>query len=67
VLKQFIFAPGACDAVLASAKRAGVDGLGEDGCDEATLSALVAFAKTKGPAGIDERNKKAAAEALKDI
>ena len=23
ILKQFIFAPGACDAVLASAKRAG--------------------------------------------
>lgn len=67
VLKQLIFAPGACDAVLASAKRAGVDGLGEDGCDETTLSALVAFAKTKGPAGVDERNKKAAAEALKDL
>jgi TPR repeat protein len=67
ILKQFIFAPGACDAVLASAKRAGVDGLGEDGCDETTLSALVAFAKAKGPAGIDERNRKAAAEALKDI
>lgn len=67
VLKQFIFAPGACDAVLASAKRAGVDGLGEDGCDETTLSALVAFAKAKGPAGIDERNRKAAAVALKDI
>lgn len=67
VLKQFIFAPGACDAVLASAKRVGVDGLGEDGCDETTLSALVAFAKTKGPAGIDERNRKAAAEALKEF
>lgn len=67
VLKQFIFAPGACDAVLASAKRAGVDGLGDDGCDETTLSALVAFAKEKGPAGIDERNRKAAAETLKDL
>lgn len=67
VLKQFTFAPGACDAVLASARRAGVDDLGDDGCDETTLSALVDFAKTKGPAGIEERNRKAAAEALKDI
>lgn len=67
VLKQFVFAPGACDAVLAAAKRAGVDGLGEDGCDEASLAALVAFATAKGPAGIDARNRKAAAEALKDI
>jgi hypothetical protein len=53
--------------VLASAKRAGVDGLGGDGCDEATLSALVTFARDKGPAGIDERNRKAAAEALKTL
>lgn len=67
ILKQFIFAPGACDAVLASAKRAGVDGLGEDGCDDASLSALVAFAKEKGPAGIDERNRKAAAEVLNSL
>lgn len=64
VLKQFIFAPGACDAVLASARRAGVDGLGGDGCDEASLSALVSFARTKGPAGIEARNRKAAAESL---
>jgi TPR repeat protein len=67
ILKQFIFAPGACDAVLASAKRAGVEGLGEDGCDESSLSALVAFAKEKGPAGIDERNKKAAEGGLKEL
>ncbi|MCB1446250.1 MAG: sel1 repeat family protein [Rhizobiaceae bacterium] len=65
VLKQFIFAPGACDAVLASARRAGIDRLGGDGCDEETLSALIAFAKAKGPAGIAERNRKAAAETLK--
>jgi hypothetical protein len=67
VLKQFIFAPGACDAVLASAKRAGVDGMGTDGCDDASLGALVAFAKDKGPAGIEERNRKAAAEMLKTL
>lgn len=67
MFQQFQFAPGACDAVLASARRAGVDGLGDEGCDEATLSALVAFAKAKGPAGIDERNRKAAAAALKAL
>lgn len=67
VLKQFLFAPGACDAVLASANRAGVDGMGPDGCDDTSLGALVSFAKAKGPAGIDERNKKAAAEALKSL
>ena len=67
MFKQFQFAPGACDAMLASARRAGVDGLGNEGCDETTLSALVGFAKSKGPAGIDERNKKAAAEVLKAL
>lgn len=67
MFQQFQFAPGACDAVLSSAKRAGVDGLGSEGCDETTLSALVTFAKDKGPAGIDERNRKAAAEALKAL
>jgi TPR repeat protein len=65
ILKQFIFAPGACDALLASGKSAGIDMMGDDGCDESSLAALVAFAKEKGPAGIDERNKKAAAEAIK--
>jgi TPR repeat protein len=64
VLKQLIFAPGACEAVLASAQRAGADRLGSDGCDETTLSALVAFAKAKGPSGIDARSRKAAATVL---
>lgn len=67
ILKQFAFAPGACDAVLASAKRAGVDGVGADGCDDTTLSALVSFAREKGPAGIDARNRKAAIAVLKSL
>jgi len=67
MFQQFQFAPGACDAVLSSARRAGVDGLGSEGCDETTLSALVAYAREKGPAGIDERNRKAAAAALKAL
>jgi TPR repeat protein len=67
ILKQFVFAPGACDAVLDAAKRAGIDDMGEDGCDETSLSALVAYAKAKGPAGIDARNREAAAEALRNL
>jgi TPR repeat protein len=67
IFKQFIFAPGACDAVLASARRAGVDTMGDDGCDESSLSALLTFAKAKGPAGIDSRNKKAAEAILKSL
>ncbi|MDB5556590.1 MAG: hypothetical protein JWL86_6574, partial [Rhizobium sp.] len=64
LLKQFIFAPGACEAVLDAGNRAKVKGLGEEGCDDATLAALVAYAKSAGPTGIDERNRKAAAEAI---
>jgi TPR repeat protein len=64
ILKQFIFAPGACEAVLDAGKRAKIKGLGQEGCDDATLSALVAYAKSSGPTGIDERNRKAAAAAI---
>ena len=65
ILQQFAFAPGACDAVLDAGKRAGVDNLGAEGCDNDTLSAVVTFAKAKGPAGIDARNRKAAAESIR--
>lgn len=64
LLKQFIFAPGACDAVLAAGKKADISGLGQEGCDDTTLAALVAYAKSAGPTGIDERNRKAAADAI---
>jgi hypothetical protein len=64
VLKQFIFAPGACEALLDAGNRANISGLGREGCDDTTLAALVAFAKAKGPTGIDERNRKAAAQAI---
>ncbi|MGV3548730.1 tetratricopeptide repeat protein [Rhizobium sp.] len=67
ILKQFMFAPGACDAVLASAKGAGVDTVGDEGCDEETLSALLTYAREAGPAGIDARNRKAAAEVLSKL
>ena len=64
LLKQFIFAPGACEAVLDAGNRAKIKGLGQEGCDDATLAALVAHAKSAGPTGIDERNRKAAAQAI---
>ncbi|MDX8517300.1 tetratricopeptide repeat protein [Mesorhizobium dulcispinae] len=48
IMGQFAFAPDACDSVLAAARKAGIDGAGEDGCDEETRAALIAFAKDKG-------------------
>jgi TPR repeat protein len=65
MLKQFIFAPGACDAVLASAKKARIGDLGEDGCDDTTMAALIAFGKARGPAGIDAAARKDAAVEIK--
>jgi len=64
LLKQFIFAPGACEAVLEAGNKAKINGLGREGCDETTLAALVTYAKAKGPTGIDQRNRKAAAQAI---
>ena len=64
ILKQFVFAPGACDAVLAAGKKVGIGQLGQDGCDDQSLGALVAYAKEKGPSGIDARNRKAAAKSI---
>jgi TPR repeat protein len=64
VMGQMIFAPGACDAVAATAAKAGIEGLGSDGCDETSRSALIAYAKEKGPAGVDAEARKAAAAEL---
>lgn len=61
VLKALVFAPGACDAILAAAEADRVGGLGADGCDETTKSALIAFAAAKGPAGVDAAAREAAA------
>ena len=65
LLHQFVFAPDACDSLLKAAQKAGAEGLGSDGCDDATSAALLAFAKAKGPAGIEAAARsKAAAEIL---
>ncbi|MDX8505336.1 tetratricopeptide repeat protein [Mesorhizobium captivum] len=67
IMGQFAFAPEACDSVLTAARKAGVDGVGEDGCDEQTRTALIAFAKDKGATGIDATARKAAAEEIKTL
>ncbi|MBZ9989357.1 hypothetical protein LB572_19845 [Mesorhizobium sp. BH1-1-5] len=67
IMGQFAFAPDACDSVLAAAKKAGVDGVGSDGCDEDTRTALIAFAKEKGASGADASARKAAAEQMKTL
>jgi len=65
VMKQLIFAPEACDAVLQAARKAGVDAIGSDGCDEQTMTALIAFAKANGPAGIEAKARAAAANEIR--
>lgn len=65
IMQQFVFAPGACDAVLDAARKARVRDLGEDGCDETTMSALIAFAKARGPAGVDAQAREAAVVEIK--
>jgi len=65
IMGQFAFAPDACDSVLAAARKAGINGLGEDGCDEQTRTALIAFAKDKGASGADAAARKAAADEIK--
>lgn len=67
IMGQFAFAPDACDSVLAAAKKAGIDGLGSDGCDEDTRTALIAFAKEKGLSGVDAAARKAAADEIKTL
>ncbi|RWM13866.1 MAG: sel1 repeat family protein [Mesorhizobium sp.] len=67
VMNQFAFAPDACDSVLAAAKKAGLDGVGSEGCDEDTRSALIAFAKDKGAAGVEAAARKAAVDEVKAL
>ncbi|WP_296736323.1 hypothetical protein [Mesorhizobium sp.] len=67
VMGQFAFAPDACDSVLDAAKKAGIDGAGEDGCDEQTRAALIAYAKDKGASGEDATARKAAADEIKKL
>jgi len=65
VMQQVLFAPGGCDAILAAAGKAGLDGLGDDGCAEPAQAALIAHAREKGPSGVDAALRAAAAEMLR--
>jgi hypothetical protein len=67
VMQQVLFAPGGCDAILEAVAKAGLDGLGDDGCAEPAQTALVAHARDKGPAGVDATIRAAAAEALRGM
>ncbi|TPN79529.1 sel1 repeat family protein [Mesorhizobium sp. CU2] len=67
IMGQFAFAPDACDSVLAAARKAGIDGIGSDGCDEQTRTALIAYAKDKGASGTDAAARKAAADEIKAL
>ena len=67
LLHQFVFAPEACDALLQAAEKAGVAGLGSEGCDETSAAALIAFAKAKGPAGIEEAARKKAVAEISEL
>ncbi|CDX25657.1 exported hypothetical protein [Mesorhizobium sp. ORS 3359] len=67
IMGQFAFAPDACDSVLAAARKADIAGVGPEGCDEDTRTALIAFAKDKGASGVDAAARKAAAEEIKAL
>ncbi len=67
IMGQFAFAPDACDSVLDAATKAGIKGVGEDGCDEETRTALIDFAKDKGSSGLDVTVRKSAADEIKTL
>lgn len=65
VMQQVLFAPGGCEAILTAAAKAGLEGIGDDGCAEPALAALIAHARDKGPAGVEAALRVAAAEMLR--
>lgn len=64
ITQQFIFAPGACDAVQPAMQVAGASVGSDDGCSEAVIQALIAFARSAGASGVDARAREAAATEL---
>lgn len=67
VMKQFIFAPEACESVLRAASKAGIAGIGSEGCDEQTMAAVIAYAKANGPAGTEAKARIAAATEIRSL
>ncbi|SDB31856.1 tetratricopeptide repeat protein [Bauldia litoralis] len=64
ITQQFIFAPGACDAIQPAMQAAGASVDGDDGCGEVVMQALIAFARSAGASGVDARAREAAAAEL---
>ena len=67
IMQELVFAPGACDAVVDAAKKAAIEDVGADGCAEPARVALIAFAKAKGPAGVESAAREAAVAELRKI
>jgi hypothetical protein len=67
VMQQVLFAPGGCEAILAAAAKVGLEALGDDGCAGPAQSALIAHARDKGPAGVDQAIRAAAADKLREM
>jgi hypothetical protein len=65
VMQQALFAPGACEAILAASAKVGIDDIGDDGCAEPAQTALITHARDKGPSGVDAAIRTAAAETLR--
>lgn len=66
VMGQFAVAPEAYDSVLTAARKAGVDGIGSDGCDEETRTAD-RLCQGQGASGADAMARKSAAETIKNL
>ncbi len=67
ITQQFIFAPGACDAIQPAMQVAGASVGSDDGCSEAVMQALIAFARSAGASGVDARAREAAAAQLAQL
>ena len=67
VLQELVFAPGACDAIAAAANKAMIPDFGDDGCAATAGAALIAFAKAKGPAGVEAAARQMAAIELRKM
>jgi hypothetical protein len=67
ILGQVLFAPGACDSILAAAKKYELKDYGDDGCGEQAKLAIIAYAKEAGPSGIDTDIRKQIAPMIKEL
>jgi hypothetical protein len=64
VMQQALFAPGACDAILEASTKVGIPDAGIDGCGEPAQTAVIAYARDAGPAGVEAALREAAATTI---